>query len=196
MDTGVELYNDSFVNLDASEQLVRQQCKQLTAILNELSRSRDVSPKERRELLPGQPWSGKMSTFYGMPKVHKIGTLLLRPIISTIGLYSDALMVRLKEILNLLLWGSTVVANSYEFVQLLESFQFGEHDRMLSYDVKSLFTKVPVEQSLEIIQDRLEQMFQLPSNPIKKITTLSVQAIMRLLSHGLKQCYFSWDSVL
>ncbi len=88
------------------------------------------------------------------------------------------------------------MANSYEFVKLLEGYQFGEHDRLLSFDIESLFTNVPVDDSLLIIESRLNEMAELDVNPIHQITMLTNRAIMRLLRWGLSQCYFSWYSVL
>ncbi len=77
--------SEDFVKQDPADHLLHMQCQQLTLILNKLARSGDISAKERRALIPGQPYSGSIPRFYGLPKVHKLGQLKLRPIISTIG---------------------------------------------------------------------------------------------------------------
>ncbi len=128
--------------------------------------------------------------------MHKIGELLLRPIISNKGLYSDKVMVVLKEVLNLLIWGSSSLTNSYEFSQLLQGFEFGPSDTMASFDVSSLFTRVPVSETLTIVERRLESMRNLKSDPIGEITTLTNSGILQLLKLVLKECFFSWDGLL
>ncbi len=96
-----------------------------------------------------------MPRFYGLPKIHKLGELTIRPIITNRGLYSDGVMLKLKQILNMLLWGTTSLRNSYELVNLLCNFQFGDHDKLYSFDVTALFTRVPVPEVLKIVEKRL-----------------------------------------
>ncbi len=196
--TGVhnELFAEDYLKLDPCDQLLHQQCRQLTVILMDLKRSDDLDPREQKGLLLGQPYSGVMPKFYGLLKVHKIGTLKLRPIISNSGLYLDNVMLKLKSILNLLLWGSMSLANSYELVQLLRDYNFGSQDILLSFDAASLFTPFPVKDPLSIVEQRLKDLRELPENPIGEITSLSNYAIMKLLGHVLNQCYFTWDSSL
>ncbi len=90
-------------------------------------------------------------------------------------------------VLNLLLWGSTAVSKSFEFVQLLEKYKFAEQDRLLSFDVQSLFTRVPIPESLKIIGKHLQELSELTCNPVKQITSMSNKAILKLLEHSLGQ---------
>ncbi len=191
-----QLFNDSFIHPDPSDRLLRLQCTELTEILNRLHWRKELDSMERRLLLPGQPYSGTIPKFYGLPKLHKIGQLLLRPIISCYGLYLDKVSQKLKEILNLLVWGSTTVFNAYEVVQILELFKFLPTDTLHSYDVKSLFTRVPVAETLHIVQGRLDDLRKLENDPLVLITSLSNAGIMELLNHVLSQCLFSWDNAL
>ncbi len=190
------LFSTNFINADPSDRLLRSQCQQLTEILNKLVRTQDLSAKERHALIPGQPYSGTLPRFYGLPKVHKIGILKLRPIITTFGHYSENVALLLKRILNLLLWGTTAVGNSYEFVHLLEQTDLQLSDMILSFDVVSLFMLVPVRDSLRIIEQRLQELSDIPFNPVHEITSLSNHGIMTLLEHVLAHCYFTWDSTL
>ncbi len=182
--------------MDASDKLLKLQCEELTEILNSLRLRRQIDAQERNLLLPGQPYSGMIPKFYGLPKVHKAGQVMLRPIISTVGKHSDKVALKLKEVLNLLLWGNTAVANLYELLQLLQVYDFGPSDTLLSYDVSSLFTRVPVRETLDIVHRRLEDLRQLPSDPISDVTSLTNQGIMRLLDHDLSQCFFTWEGAL
>ncbi len=181
---------------DPADRLLRYQCTQLTGILNGLVRTRDLSAGERRLLIPGQPFSGTVPRFYGLPKVHKLGRLTLRPIIATCGSYSEKVLLKMKQILGLVLWGTTSVSNSYEFVRLLEQTDLQPSDRLLSFDVVSLYTRVPVTESLQIIESRLQELSELPTDPVRDVTSLSDRGIMILLRHVLEHCYFTWDSTL
>ncbi len=190
------LFGESFKNLDACDCLLRQLSKQLTNILMDLSKNGELDVNERKRLAPGQPYSGALPKFYGLPKLHKVGKIKLRPIIVTTGHHADKLMIKMKQILNTLVWGSTSISNSFELAKLLSAYTFESKDILLSFDVTSLFTKVPVEASLNIIEQRLEEMSNLPDNPIRDITTLSNSGIMKILCHVLGQCFFTWDGSL
>ncbi|MCP3682022.1 MAG: hypothetical protein GY861_04960 [bacterium] len=147
-----DLFSERFDQMDPCDRLPKLQCQQLTRTLDDLKRKKEISVHERKWLLPSQPYSGTLPKFYGLPKIHKLGPLLIRPIIANCGLYSDPLMLKLKSVLNLLLWGSTSLRNSYELVKLLQGTKFEQSDMLLSFDVKSLFTRVPVEDALKIIE--------------------------------------------
>ncbi len=122
--------------------------QKLSFLLNDLCKHDHLDRLERKWLLPKQPYSGNLPRFYALPKVHKLGVLQIRLIISCCGNFCDKLMVTLKQVLNLLLWGSTSIANTYDFVKLLQKFEFRKNDLLLSFDVCSLFTRVPVEQTI------------------------------------------------
>ncbi len=137
-----------------------------------------------------------MPKFYGLPKIHKLGLLTIRPIISNCGLYSDAVMLKMKSILNLLLWGTTSIANSYQLVGYLKNAKFEEDDVLLSFDVSSLFTRVPAQDTIQIVEERLTELRNLPHDPLSEITSLKNPAILKLLKLVLNQCFFTWDLVL
>ncbi len=159
--------------------------------------------------MPNQPFSGTWPHFYGLPKVHKCGPLVIRPIVSTKGLYCDPLMLHLKETLNFLVEGNRTVTNSYQFVDLIDFFDWEQTDRLLSFDVESLYTKVPVAEALEIVCRKLEQWVEddehddrnpdetsRNSTALKEVTSLSVKGIMSLLDYILSDVFFVYDDRL
>jgi hypothetical protein len=48
------------------------------------------------------------------------------------------------------------VKNSFQFVQILESLRVQPEDIMVKFDVVSLFTKVPIVDSLELLSHHFE----------------------------------------
>ncbi len=62
--------------------------------------------------------------------------------------------------------------------------------------MSSLFTKVPVDEVLLIVEKRLTELRSLPDDPISEITTLMNKGLMKLLHHVLQQCFFSWQGTL
>jgi hypothetical protein len=89
---------------------------------------------------------------YGLPKIHKDG-VPLRPTVSNIGAPTYQLAKHLSGLLNQLT-GKTAhhVKNSFNFIEILKSLQIKPDDLMVSFDVVSLFTKVPVEESLILLK--------------------------------------------
>ncbi|MDA8010421.1 MAG: reverse transcriptase domain-containing protein, partial [Alphaproteobacteria bacterium] len=92
---------------------------------------------------------------YGLPKIHKEDTPM-RPIVSTINSPTYKLAKELARILTPLA-GNTAytVKNSTAFVERIRGVQTTPQDTLVSFDVKSLFTQVPVEAALTVVEDRL-----------------------------------------
>ena len=95
--------------------------------------------------------------YYGLPKVHKPG-MPLRPIISSVESVTHATAKELGRIIKPLV-GSSVhhVQNNRDFLQSIEGIQLKPDEVMMSFDVEALFTSVPVEPSIEIIKNLLEE---------------------------------------
>ena len=80
----------------------------------------------------------------------------MRPIVCTIGSPLYLLSKHLSEILSPLIGHTdTYIKNSSHFVTRLEDINMEQTDMMISFDVKSLFTMIPIKDSITIIRDRL-----------------------------------------
>jgi hypothetical protein len=122
---------------------------------------------------------------YGLPKIHK-PDIPLRPIISSIGSPCFALAGYLLRILKPLAGKSnSYIKNSYHFVQLLNSVTPQVSDILVSFDVTSMFTNIPVDEALEIISGKLQKDDTLTSR-----TCSEWDSIMELLEVCLKTTYF------
>ena len=90
---------------------------------------------------------------YGLPKVHKAG-YPIRPIISATGTYSYKLAKYLDSILKPLLNNNRyIITDTFDFVNRVAQVTDSTL-KMGSFDVESLFTNVPVKETIEIVLDR------------------------------------------
>ena len=103
---------------------------------------------------------------YGVPKLHKEGTPL-RPILSMINSPQHELAKWLADILKPVVkkFSKHTVKDSYEFCQDLDDFVNSDDGGyfMCSFDVKSLFTNVPLKETIEICLDSLYRDDEIPT---------------------------------
>ena len=111
--------------------------------------------KRFRVICPSLPY------FYGLPKTHK-PDVPLRPIISSRGSVSHPLASWLAKILTPYLgsFSSSHLLHSSDFIDRLRNLS---PERMLSLDVESLFTNVPLDDVLSFLRTKVtEGTVQLP----------------------------------
>ena len=104
-----------------------------------------------------QPCGSRAVVLYGLPKIHK-GGAPVRPIISAIGIYNYKLAKWLAGILTPL-WKESpfMLKDTFEFVNKVKEIKTDTDKFMLSFDVESLFTNVPTDETIEIM---LKKLFQ------------------------------------
>ena len=78
------------------------------------------------------------------------------------------------------------VQDSSYFVQKIKNIRLEEDTVLVSFDVVQLFTKVPIEESLEVTSRMLE------NNYTELNMTLSVESMRSLLNLCLTSTYFMW----
>ena len=66
-----------------------------------------------------------------------------------------------------------------------------EDQCMMSYDVKALFTSVPIQPAIDLIKKVLED-----NGELQKRTNMSVQHIIRILEFCLRSTYFTFQGRL
>ena len=132
---------------------------------------------------------GLSPRFYGfMPKIHKTG-IPLRPIVSFINSPTYDVSSYLAKILSPVV-GNTVntVKNSLEFADFIRGKTLDAEDELVSFDVVSLFTKIPVDLAIEVAKKRLREDVSL-----EKRTSLPVDFLIDLLSFCLNKIFFVYD---
>ena len=77
------------------------------------------------------------------------------------------------------------VQNTKDFIQQLKEVKLQQDETIISYDVKALFTSVPIQPVLNIIKNKLENDQQLQQR-----TSMSVSQVTSLLEYCLRSTYF------
>ena len=130
-----------------------------------------LSPKEYLNIYPTGSTLGK---FYGTAKNHKltptttIDDLPIRPIISNIGTAWYQLTKYLAKLLSPLSKSDYKVDNNIEFINNIKSKKVPTGHSFISSDVKSLFTNVPSDYTINIILRRIYDDNELYTNTSKK----------------------------
>jgi hypothetical protein len=118
-----------------------------------LRRKSSLTEETRRQLSPA---GSRPPGMYGLPKIHKDG-VPLRPIVSNIGAPTYQLSKHLSSghLNQLTVKTAHHVKNSFHFTEILKSLQIKPGDLMVSFDVVSLYTEVPVEESLTLLTQNI-----------------------------------------
>ena len=112
--------------------------------------------------------------FYGLPKIHKRG-IPLRPIVSSRGSISYEVAKELARILKPLVGSSPHhIKNTGDFIEQNKQVTLQADETITPYHVSALFTSVPIEAAIIIIQRRLELDQELHSRTNMKIEPTGV----------------------
>ena len=99
-----------------------------------------------------RPNGSRLAHLYGLPKLHKSG-VPLRPVLSAVGTYNYELAKWLEKLLKPLVNEKYTVNSAFEFVDKVVKLRRSRY--MVSFDVVSLFTNVPLHETIEIVLDKL-----------------------------------------
>ena len=112
---------------------------------------------------------------YGSPKVHKGPSLSLRPILAAHDLPNFKLAKYLVPLLSHLTTNQYSVKNSSEFASYITKQSSNQF--LVSYDVQSLFTNVPIHETIAII---LEKIFTSDDTLYYGINTSEFSTLLKL----------------
>ena len=96
----------------------------------------------------------KIGFLYGLPKIHK-DNCPIRPILSACSTHNYQLAKLLVPFLSNLAVNEYSLSNSYEFSTSINSINNANNFYMCSFDIVSLYTNVPVNESIAVILDCL-----------------------------------------
>ncbi|XP_071500039.1 uncharacterized protein [Diadema antillarum] len=159
--------------------------RKLTATLMGLRKKGSLDDNTYHRLRPKRKQPPRI---YGLPKIHK-QSVPLRPIVSCIGSFAYDLSKFLAQILSPLT-GRTChsVRNSTDFAEFVSTQTISSNELMLSFDVTSLFTNVPIDGACSVAHSRL-----LADKDLSTRTTLSPDEVTDLLSFVLRSTYFLYN---
>ena len=154
---------------------------------------KEVRELEKKELIPRnlgtriKPSASKSPKLYGLPKIHKTN-MPMRPIVSCIGSPTYHLAKYVTTLISPLTGHtSSFIKNSQDFVKIAKGIHLNNTEVMVSFDIKSLFTNVPVEEALQVINDRLCK-----DETLSERTALEPEQVTHLLELCLRTTYFSF----
>ena len=127
--------------------------------------------------------SPSLPYLYGTIKTHKPNNPA-RPIISSVGSITYKLSKYLVSVLNPLIGSisNSHIKNNVELVEKLNNVQVNSDFKLVSFDVCSLFTKVPVDDLLAFLPDVLDRL-DLP---------FSHTVLIELIKLCIKDCKFEF----
>ena len=123
---------------------------------------------------------GQPARLYGLAKVHKVNTPL-RPVLSLPGSSYYNLNKVLAEFFEKI-EGANIETNSLDAREILESTNLEPNENLISLDVKSLYTNVPLKEAIDIALRKLYEQDEPPS--------IARKTMKRLLNMAVSQVHF------
>lgn len=153
-------------------------------IIKEFSNKGYITSEEAKKLFE---YNTIPALFYGLPKIHK-PTLSLRPIVSSINTPTSNLSVFASKVLSASLDNNNryYVKDSFQAAMVLNNFQLPENYVIISLDIVSLFSNIPTELAVNIIDNKWDK--------IQPHTKVRKDDFLRLLRFIFSSCYFSFDN--
>ena len=119
-----------------------------TNLLKELKQEEVISEQQFDELKPIGSYPGIL---YGLPKVHK-PNFPLRPIISSIATHCYKVAKFFVPLLHPFSTNPLTITDTFSFVKELLNLPFNTNNVIIaSFDIKSLFTNIPLDETIDIL---------------------------------------------
>ena len=137
---------------------------------------------EKTKLIYKNPQAPK---FYGLIKIHK-ENMPIRPVVSYINAPNRKLAIKLNTIFRNYEYKSRYsIKNSLELISKLKDKPVASNYKLVSFDVSSMFSKIPPKECLPLIKNYLEKI---------KINHCEKSEILELFELCIKQNYFSFGN--
>ena len=145
-----------------------------------------IGKEEYKKIYPSGSNSGR---FYGTAKIHKVKAddpdklrkLPIRPIVSNIGIATHKTAQFLCKLLAPLGKFKYTVESTRDFIGRMKNIKVPHECKMISFDVVSLFTNVPLQKTIDIILRKVyvEKLIKtkIPRNKMKELLLLCTQGV-------------------
>ena len=165
------------VKQDKDYNFMTNEKKGVDKFLSELVNKKSIDETVRSKLSPDGPRPARL---YGSPKIHKPpvnGLPKYRPIISQIGSTTYNIAKFLLPFLEPFTTNEYTVRDTFHFVSMLDDKD--HHLVMASLDVDSLFTNIPLDETIHIVTEKVfhkkRKVNGLSKPDFKKLLTLSTK---------------------
>lgn len=112
---------------------------------------RRIFPKDIAQSV--SPSGSRLAHLYGLPKTYK-EKLTVRPILSSTSTYNYALAKWLDDKLKPLSLNQHTVTDIFDFINEVRELKINKGHILVSYDVSSLFTNVPLDETIAILTEK------------------------------------------
>jgi len=151
---------------------------------------RRILPKQIADKVRSK--GSRLALLHGLPKTHK-PQLAMRPILSAQGTHNYALAKWLDEKLKPLSLNQFTISDTFSFSEDLRNTSLNESDILVSYDVSSLFTNVPLDETIQIL---VEKAFKNNWFNVTHKLNISKSDLVELLQVATKNQLFQFDGRL
>ena len=162
--------------------------RNLTTLLRKLKKDGLISDAFYNTARPTGSAPGRL---YGLPKMHKKQqNYPLRPVLSSIRTFNYGLAKALKQMLSSIIKKDTIIKDSFAFVDELKTLKhLSPTSKMVSFDVVSLYTNIPLTETINIILNHLYN----DENPPPSIPK---DDMVKVLEFATKLSHFSFNGQL
>lgn len=151
-------------------------------IITELFKQNHITRREKADMIMHSAASPEL---YGLPKIHK-AELPLRPISASTKVPCYKLAKHIGKVLKHLISPIYNIKNSQELKNKLNDISLDDDDILVSFDVVSLFTNIPIHLAISNILNKWEK--------ITEITDIPKKQFLKILQFCLKDNnYFKFD---
>ena len=160
-------------------------------ILCRLRKEKEFTDKEYFQIYLSDPIPPRL---YGTIKAHKPDkNYAIRTIVPTIGTPAYGISKYLVQIIQPTLNKSNnKIQNSTSFVHQATDWKIEPTETQVSYDVVNLYPSVPLDRSIQVIVEFLQD----DHAELKKRTKLNLTDIQQLLELCLSECYFLYNNLI
>ena len=159
--------------------------RQLPTKIKDLVKNDEMNQNLKSKVISTNSYTPQLD---GFPKIHK-EDIPLRPIVASIGSPTYSIEKELARIISPPR-GKTdsYIKNSHNFVHKLTETTIQDYELMVRFDVKSLFTEVPINEALEVIEEQLKK-----DETLEDGTTLSPLTITDPIKFCMSSTYFGYE---
>ena len=158
------------------------------SLLRSLKKNWKITDRYYDQVRPSEGASNP-ALFYGRVKLYNPSIATpLRPVVATCGTSTYALAKSLAAILKPLVGYSgriSILQSTSDLIDVTKTVTVNDDELLVSYDVKSLFTSIPVKESIEVCEERLSQASTLADR-----TSMGVETMISLLRFCLTSTSF------